>query len=274
MSTLPKTENILLEHRAGWLTIWFNRPDNRNALSKELTTELKAVLNAVRDDRAIRGITLRGKGGVFCAGGDLKGFRNNYQGGGQGGGQSVDDIAASSRQGGQMFDLINEMPQFVLILVEGAAMAGGLGMVCCADAVAVTKDAKFAMTETAIGIPPAQIAPFVVQRLGLRTARRLMVTAHRFDGKEAGRLGLADYVVEDAAGLDQIQADMHAQVMRCAPGANAVTKAIVLATRHLDRDGQLDFAAKGFAECMLSDEGREGVASFIEKRKPVWAEQE
>ena len=101
-----------------------------------------------------------------------------------------------------------------------------------------------------------------------------MVTAHRFDGKEAGRLGLADYVVEDAAGLDQIQADMHAQVMRCAPGANAVTKAIVLATRHLDRDGQLDFAAKGFAECMLSDEGREGVASFIEKRKPVWAEQE
>ncbi len=274
MSTLPKTKNILLEHQASWLTIWFNRPDNRNALSKELTTELKAVLNAVRDDRAIRGITLRGKGGVFCAGGDLKGFRNNYQGGGQGGGQSVDDIAASSRQGGQMFDLINEMPQFVLILVEGAAMAGGLGMVCCADAVAVTKDAKFAMTETAIGIPPAQIAPFVVQRLGLRTARRLMVTAHRFDGKEAGRLGLADYVVEDAAGLDQIQADMHAQVMRCAPGANAVTKAIVLATRHLDRDGQLDFAAKGFAECMLSDEGREGVASFIEKRKPVWAEQE
>ena len=270
MSTLPKTENILLEHQAGWLTIWFNRPDNRNALSKELTTELKAVLNAIRDDRTIRGITLRGKGGVFCAGGDLKGFKNNYQGGVQ----NVDDIAASSRQGGQMFDLINEMPQFVLILVEGAAMAGGLGMVCCADAVAVTKDAKFAMTETAIGIPPAQIAPFVVERLGLRTARRLMVTAHRFDGKEAGRLGLADYVVEDAAGLDQIQADMHAQVMRCAPGANAVTKAIVLATRHLDRDGQLDFAAKGFAECMLSDEGREGVASFIEKRKPVWAEQE
>ena len=70
MTTLPKTENILLENDNGWLTIWFNRPDNRNALSKELTTELKAVLNAVRDDRTIRGITLRGKGGVFCAGGD------------------------------------------------------------------------------------------------------------------------------------------------------------------------------------------------------------
>ena len=269
MTNLPKTENILLEQDAGWLTIWFNRPDNRNALSKELTTELKEVLNAVRDKKNIRGITLRGKGGVFCAGGDLKGFKNNYQGGSQ----TVEDVAAASRQGGQMFDLINELPQVVLILVEGAAIAGGLGMVCCADAVAVTKDARFAMTETAIGIPPAQIAPFVAQRLGLRIARRLMVTASRFDGEEAHRLGLADYVVDDAAGLDQIEADMKKQVRRCAPGANAVTKAIVLATRHLNREQQLDFAAKGFAECMLSDEGREGVASFIEKRKPIWAEQ-
>ena len=269
MTNLPKTENLLLEQDAGWLTIWFNRPDNRNALSKELTTELKEVLNAVRDNQKIRGITLRGKGGVFCAGGDLKGFKNNYQGGSQ----TMEDIAAASRQGGQMFDLINELPQVVLILVEGAAIAGGLGMVCCADAVAVTKDAKFAMTETAIGIPPAQIAPFVAQRLGLRIARRLMVTASRFDGEEAHRLGLADFVVDDAAGLEQIEADMKKQVRRCAPVANAVTKAIVLATRHLNREEQLDFAAKGFAECMLSDEGREGVASFIEKRKPIWAEQ-
>ena len=153
MTELPKTENILLENDNGWLTIWLNRPDNRNALSKELTAELKAVLNAVRDNRAIRGITLRGKGGVFCAGGDLKGFKNNYQGGSQ----TAEDIAASSRQGGLMFDLINEMPQVVLILVEGAAMAGGLGMVCTADIVAVTKDAKFAMTETAIGIPPEDV---------------------------------------------------------------------------------------------------------------------
>ena len=152
MTNLPKTENILLEQEAGWLTIWFNRPDNRNALSKELTTELKEVLNAVRDKKNIRGITLRGKGGVFCAGGDLKGFKNNYQGGSQ----TVEDIAAASRQGGQMFDLINELPQVVLILVEGAAIAGGLGMVCCADVVAVTKDARFAMTETAIGIPLTQ----------------------------------------------------------------------------------------------------------------------
>ena len=203
MSNLPETQNLFLAQTGGWLTIWFNRPEARNALSKDLMDELRAVLHAVRDDRAIRGITLRGKGGVFSAGGDLKGFKSNYQAGAQ----SVEDVARSSRAGGEMFDLLNEMPQVVVMLVEGAAIAGGLGMVCTGDVVAVTKDAKFAMTETTLGIPPAQIAPFVVQRLGLRVARRLMVTAARFDGAEAGRLGLADHVVDDAAGLERIEAE-------------------------------------------------------------------
>ncbi len=268
MSNLPKTECLVLEENNGWLTIWFNRPENRNALSKDLTAELRATLTAVHDDRSIRGITLRGKGGVFCAGGDLKGFKSNYQAGER----TINDVAASSRVGGQMFDQINEMPQVVVILVEGAAIAGGLGMVCTGDVVAVTADAKFSMTETTLGIPPAQIAPFVAQRLGLRTARRLMVTAARFNGDEAGKLGLADFVVADAGGLDEVEAQVKKQVMRCAPGANAVTKEIVLATRYLDRNDMLDFAAEGFAGCMLSDEGREGVASFLEKRKPYWAE--
>lgn len=268
MRKLPETHDLILEETGGWLTIWLNRPEARNALSHDLRRELCAVLGAVRDDRAIRGITLRGKGGVFCAGGDLKGFKANYQGGAQ----SIEDVAASSRAAGEMFDLINEMPQVVVMLVEGAAIAGGLGMVCTGDVVVVTRDAKFAMTETTLGVPPAQIAPFVAARLGLPVARRLMLTAARFDGAEAGRLGLADYVVDDAAGLDRIAADIKAQVMRCAPGANAVTKEVVLATRHLDRSDMLDLAAKGFAGCMLSAEGREGVASFLEKRKPSWAE--
>ncbi|ARN76461.1 enoyl-CoA hydratase [Oceanicoccus sagamiensis] len=264
---LPDTDKLLLEQSDNWLTIWFNRPESRNALSEGLTDDLCAVLNAVRDDQGCRGITLRGKGGVFCAGGDLKNFKAGFQGGEQ----SQADIEAASRAAGEMFDLINEMPQVVVILVEGAAMAGGLGMVCIADIVAVTRDAKFAMTETTLGIPPAQIAPFVVQRLGLSSARRLMLTASRFNGEEAGRLGLADFVVDDASGLDQVEADIKQQVKRCAPGANAVTKEVVLATRHLNREEMVDFAAKGFAACMLSDEGREGVASFFEKRKPYWS---
>ena len=267
MTTLPETKSILLDLDNGWLTIAFNTPENRNALSKELTSELLATLNAVRDDRNVRGITLRGKGGVFCAGGDLKSFKSGFHGGEA----TKADVAKANRGGGEMFALINSMPQVVIALVDGAAIAGGLGMVCCADVVAVTKDAKFALTETQLGIAPAQIAPYVVQRLGLSMARRLMLTAARFNGEQAEGYGLADYVAEDDAGFDEFEMSIRKNVMRCAPGANAITKEILLAAPNLNAEEMMDFAADGFARCMMSDEGREGIASFVEKRKPSWA---
>ena len=99
-----------------------------------------------------------------------------------------------------------------------------------------------------------------------------MLTGARFDGAKAGEIGLADYVVDDAPALDATEADIRKAVMRCAPGANAATKEILLAARNLDRDAMMDFAADRFAACMTGDEGREGIASFVEKRKPKWAE--
>ena len=233
-----------------------------------MVAELRAVFGAVRDDRSVRGITLRGNGGVFCAGGDLKGFGSRL--GGADSEANVRDVAAMSRTAGELFGMLDETPQVLLILVEGAAVAGGLGMVCTADVVAVTKDAKFALTETTLGIPPAQIAPYVVKRLGLKTARRLMLTAARFDGDEAVRLGLADFVVDDAAGLDRIDAEIREAVGRCAPGANAATKELALASSRLDREEMLALAGDRFARCLLGPEGREGITAFIEKRKPAW----
>jgi isohexenylglutaconyl-CoA hydratase len=265
---MDKLQNLLLERDGDWLTIWFNRPDNRNALSTELVEELRSTLDEIAGDRGIRGVTLRGKGGVFCAGGDLKGFKTNFQGGAA----DAADVAASNRAGGELFDQINSLPQVTVMLVEGAAMAGGLGMVCCGDAVAVTADARFALTETTLGIPPAQIAPFVAQRMGLPAARRLMLTASRFTGADAAALGLADHVAEDVSGLEEFEAEIRRGVRRCAPGANAVTKDILLATLHLDREAMMDYAASGFARCMLGEEGREGISAFVEKRKPAWAE--
>ena len=267
MTALPETDHILLESEAGWLTVWLNRPDVRNALSTEMVDELTDLLSALRNDRDIRGITFRGKGGVFCAGGDLKGFQAVFQG------EMEDEaqVAAASRKAGEMFGLLETAPQVTVMLVEGVAVAGGLGMVCAGDVVAVTEDATFALTETTLGIPPAQIAPYIVSRLGLKTARRLMLTAARFDGSDALALGLADFVAADAAGLDAIEKTIRKGVMRCAPGANAVTKDIVLATQYLDRDAMLDKAAAGFAHCMRSEEGREGISAFFEKRKPRWA---
>lgn len=267
MTNLPDTQTLALDLDKGWLTIWFNTPENRNALSEQLAGELTQTLLAVRNDRSVRGITLRGKGGVFCAGGDIKGFMKGLSGG-----LTSEGAAEMNRKGGEMFALVNTMPQVVIALVEGAAIAGGLGLVCCADIVALTREAKFSLTETQLGIAPAQIAPYVVQRIGLTAARRLMLTGARFDGAEAQRLGLADYVVGKASELDAAEADIRKSVMRCAPGANAVTKEIVLAAQRLDPETMMDFAADGFARCMMSDEGREGIAAFVEKRKPKWAE--
>ncbi len=268
MAAFPSTSAIELELKSGWLTIWFNQPDNRNALSQALTSDLMAVLVSVRDNRDVRGITLRGRGGIFCSGADLKTFRSGHQGGAGGAREAVIE---QSKRGAEMFDAVNTMPQVVVAVIEGAAMAGGFGLACCADVVICAADAKFAMTETAIGLSPAQISPFVIQKLGYATARRLMLTAARFDGAEAHKLGLADFVGEGPNALQALELQIRKQVLRCAPGAIADTKALIRAMPGLDREAQVDAAALNFADRMLSEEAREGVASFVEKRKPRWA---
>lgn len=268
MNASEMAREISLDRETDWLTIRLDRPQARNALSNTMIEELFSALTSVREDSGIRGITIRGNGGVFCAGGDIKSFRTVFQGGSQ----DAEEVAAANRRGGELFALIDSMPPVVVMLVEGAAIAGGLGMLCAADIVVVTRDAKFALTETTLGIPPAQIAPFVARRVGLAAARRIMLTAARFDGRAALDLGLANLIVENAAGLDAAEEDIRRQVRRCAPGANAATKAILLATGSLDEEAMKRFAADRFAECMLGDEGREGIAAFVEKRKPRWAE--
>ena len=119
------SETLIVEQQDGWMTVWFNRPEVRNALSNDVIEELTDLLSAVRDDRSVRGISLRGKGGTFCAGGDIKDFKSVFQGG-----STHADIASASSKGGELFHLLNAMPQVVIILVEGAAIAGGLGILC------------------------------------------------------------------------------------------------------------------------------------------------
>lgn len=256
-----------LERADDWLTVWLDRPASRNALDPAMTADLRSVFDAIAADASLRGVTLRGRGGVFCAGGDLKVFRAMADDDAT----RFDTAVAHNLEAGQLFERINTLPQVVVVLVEGAAMAGGLGIACCADVVAVTRDAQFALTETTLGIPPAQIAPIVAARLGLATARRLMLTAARFGGDEARTLGLADFVAADVTELERIETGLRAQVRRCAPGANAATKAILLAARALQGDALRQFAAESFARALLGPEGREGLQAFLDKRPPRWA---
>ena len=263
---LLNTKEVLLERQGSVLRIWLNRPEARNALSAEMVTELNNVLDAVRDDRSIRSLVIRGKGGVFCAGGDIKGFKSSLQTDAK-----HTDVAKSNRSFGDLMIKLNEQPQVVIMLVEGGAIGGGLGLSCVADVTIVTKDARFRLSETSLGIPPAQIAPFVTERVGLTQARRLMLTGARFKGEEAVQLGVAHFVVDDAQAMEQRCSEVLKDISACAPAANVVTKAIIFETLRLPRSDALDFAANGFADCILSSEGREGVSAFIEKRPASWS---
>ena len=264
----PETSVIILQEDRDWATIWLNRPEARNAMSDELVVELQTMLDylATRDD--IRGITVRGKGEVFCAGGDLKGFKNNFQAV-----RMDEEVVEDSSKMGRFFLTVRGMPQVVIFLLHGAAMAGGLGMASAADIVIATKDTRMALTETAIGIVPAQIGRYIVARTGDIKARRIMLTGHRFTAVEGADYGLVDFLVEDVAAAEAQLAELVAGVRRCAPQANAATKKLLEANKHLDDVAMIRYAGEAFAESVKSDEGREGVASFLEKRKPNWVQE-
>lgn len=260
------TNETIVHERAGdWLTVWLARPEARNALSGDMVAELQTLLDESAQDTTLRGITFRGQGAVFCAGGDLKGFGKAL-----GDPEAAAAIEASSRAAGRLFHRVATMPQVTLMLVHGAAMAGGMGLACAGDINVVTADARFALTETRLGIVPAQIAPFVVARTGLPTARRLMITGAHFDGDAAGELGIADEVVADSAHLDTFEAAVRDDVLACAPGANAATKHLLRELSPVDSDAFVEHAAMVFRECLQGDEGREGMAAFVAKRKPRW----
>jgi isohexenylglutaconyl-CoA hydratase len=267
MTALPKTNDLILERKGSVLTIWFNRPAAKNSLSGEMVDEIHAVLDAAAADKSLRTLIVRGKGDIFCAGGDIKGFKSGLQGGEP----TEEEVAAGNRSFGDLMIKLNEQPQAVVMLVEGAAIGGGLGLCCVGDVTIVTRGAKFRLSETSLGIPPAQIAPFVTERVGLTQARRLMLTGARFQGEEAVQYGIGHILAQDTADMEAKCAEVLEQIALCAPGANAVTKSIVFEATRRPRPEALDFASRGFAACMLSEEGREGVAAFVEKRKPKWA---
>ena len=266
MSAYPQPETLALEFDGPWLTVWLDRPAARNALSTRMAEELAATARALQADRDIRGVTFRGRGGIFCAGGDIRDFQDIVSGE-----ASHGDVAAFSRRAGELFHLVRELPQVTVMLVEGAAVAGGLGLACAGDFVVAASDAQFALTETMLGIPPAQIAPLVVERIGPSAARRIMLAGARLDATEAHRIGLVDELAGNAAELTARQAGIRAAVLRCAPGANAETKRLVAAAPRLGTQAMMDMAADSFARCLLGPEGQEGVAAFLEKRKPSWA---
>jgi len=269
MTTLPDCKNLLLTRHGSRLDVTLNRPETRNALGGEMVPELLSVVEYLEQAGDLACVLLRGAGGTFCAGGDIKGFMAQFQSPPPAPGER-DPIALNNRRFGRFLKRFDSLPQTIVLAVEGAAFGGGLGLACIGDVVIAMADTRFAMSETGLGVVPAQIAPFVAARIGVAAARRIALTGMRFDGREAGRIGLVHHVCDDKPSFEATLAKVLADVNRCAPGANAATKRLLLASRTTPLDTLLDDAADAFAAALRSGEGREGVTAFLEKRPAAW----
>src|SRR5579864_6521537 len=225
MPDLPQTSHIRLDLRGPVLHLCLNRPEVRNALSQQMLTEILATFVAIADDRAVRVVVLRGSGGTFCAGADIKNLSTARAAPPPG---ATDEVKENNRRFGTMMETVNAAPQAVIAAVEGYAMGGGFGLACVADITIATADARFAMTEVTIGVVPAAISPFVVKRIGLTAARRFGVSGARLTGAEACAIGVAHLAVPDAAALDAAVREASNQILKCAPVAVATTKRLML----------------------------------------------
>ncbi|MGH8460536.1 MAG: enoyl-CoA hydratase/isomerase family protein [Stenotrophobium sp.] len=267
---LPQVKSLLLKLDKGVLEITLNRPEARNALTLGMVADLNAVFDAITATGEIRVVILRGAGGHFCAGGDLKemmvgGLKAPATG-------EVDPVVKFSRNFGGLLRKVTKLPAVVIAVCEGAVLGGGFGFACVSDIAFAHVDAKFGLPETTRGLPPAQIAPFVVERIGLTQARKLCLTGAQFRGAEALRLGI---VHESFSGEEELQDKLAAtlkQILNCAPNANAATKEIILNVARQDMDFVLDDAAQKFAACVRGPEAPEGIAAFMQKRAPKWAQ--
>jgi isohexenylglutaconyl-CoA hydratase len=265
---LPKTETLLLKQQDHALHVTLNRPKVRNAMSLVLVNELMAVFEALASDLTIRAIVLRGAEGNFCAGGDIKdmvGARASLSNK-----DDSDPFYELNRAFGRMITYANQIPQVLIVVTEGAVLGGGFGLACISDVALSLNTTKFGLPETGLGIPPAQIAPFVVTRIGLTQARRLALLGARFDGTEALRLGIVHECHDNSEALEDALEKVLLQVKRCAPQANRITKQLMLSVGKEPLETLLDGAAKSFAEAVQSTEGQEGTMAFIQKRDPSW----
>jgi isohexenylglutaconyl-CoA hydratase len=268
MTRLPETTTLLLEEQRSVLQITLNRPDRKNALSSAMIDELLLVFTSVIAHADLRAIVLRGAAHTFCAGADIKDMQAPRPSDPL---ERKRSIARSNRRLGDLLIAVQAAAQPVIAVVEGAVLGGGIGLVCASDVALAVHDARFGLPETGLGLVPAQIAPFVVQRIGLTHARRLMLTGARTDAREAYRLGLVHELFASSEALDAGLARVLDEVRRCAPGANARTKRLLFSTIGRELPATLDLAAQVFAEASLSDEAREGTQAFLEKRPPKWS---
>ena len=254
--------------QGGFLYLTLDDAPTRNALSPEMVDELRAALEAAAADGGVRAVVLRGANGTFCAGGSMGSFQKSQQTTPAAG--EHDPIAANNRRFGEFMTMLACFPKVLVVAVEGAAMGGGFGLACVADILLARKDAKFALSETTLGLVPAQIAPFVVARIGQAQTRRLALSGERIDAAEALRIGLVDAEAPEGHELRRAE-QIAAAIARQAPLAVGALKQVLRQGADLPLAEALALEGRIFSALGASPDSQEGVLSFVEKREPVWS---
>lgn len=257
---------VLARAEGGVLHLTLNRPEVRNAMSTAMVAELRAALAGAETDRRTRVVVLRGAGGHFCAGADLKDMAGARAEG------EPKALAALNAAFGELCVAFSRSGLATVAVLEGSVMGGGFGLACVVDVALAGDSLRLRLPETSLGLVPAQIAPFLVERLGLSQARRLAVTGGRLDAAAALALGLV-HEVHPGPALEEALARVLEDILQCAPGAVAATKALIARARWQEPAALVGEAAEVFARAALGAEGVEGTTAFLQRRKPHWAPQ-
>jgi len=269
--TQPNYQTIAVREQAGFIHATLQRPDVRNAMNGQMVDELSAVLAHAEARRDVRGLVLRGAGGNFSAGADLKDLSRAQASAPPG----QDPVSEWNAAFGRLCSAYacSELP--LVVALEGAVMGGGFGIACVADVVLAASSAVFRLPETSLGLLPAQIAPFMLARLGYSETKRLSVSGGKIDAQEALTIRLVHSVHESSEALDAAVSSTLDKIRACAPEATRATKALLMKAYTEQSAGigaLVDHASRLFAAAFRGAEAQEGIAAFLQKRRPSWAE--
>jgi len=259
--------NIITEVDRGVAIITLNRPERHNAFDDALIAELSDAIDRMAADPAVRVLVISSTGKSFCAGADLNWMKRAA-------GYSSEENLRDARALAGMLRRLAHCPKPTVARIQGPAYGGGVGLVACCDVAIATYDAEFSLTEVKLGLIPAVISPHVIAAIGERYARRYMLTAERFSAAEAYRIGLLHEMVADEDSLDEALGEIVDALLKNGPRAIAECKELIQAVAWKPlSDAILDDTAQRITRLRASEEGREGMTAFLEKRKPNWIAQ-
>ncbi len=260
MSIVPYS-TLVLTYEGPLALITLNRPDKRNAISYELIADLLKALDEVESSKALI-LMLTGAGKAFCSGMDLDNLRAITS-------RSHEENLVDSEQMARMFRRLYEFPKVTIAAVNGPAIAGGCGLATLCDFTLASTEAKFGYTEVRIGFIPAIVSAFLLRQIGEKPARDLLLTGRIIGPDEAYRLGLANEVVAPERLLERARA-LAADLLQNSPASLLATKRLLRTYSAAQLDRQIAEAVQENARIRTTDDFREGVSSFLEKRKPHW----